>query len=430
MGVVLRELAHAEQAVQGAGLFVAVHHTEFEKAHGQVAVAVQGLVVHEHMAHAVHGLHAMHVFLDLREVHVFTVVGVVAGAFPQFAAQDLRAAHEFVAALQMFADEEVFEHGAQHHALGQPEGHAGGDVFMEGEQAQFLAEAAMVAALGFFECVQVFLEGLFVAEGRTIDAGQHGALLVAAPVSASHGEQFEGLHSAGAGDMRAAAEVEEVAAAVQGHGVGFEFFDDLDLVDLALAGEEGHGFGLAHDGALEGNVGGHDGAHFLLDGFEVFRGEGAGSVEVVVEALVDGRADGHLHAGEELLHGGGHDMGGGMAQELQAFGLVSGDGGGFNSVGGHFSGEIEESFSFSSLHTAGKSGLEPFAGKSLLQHVGTGSAEGGLDRLSFYGYLHDKTPENKKRKGRRCLPFRFCFVVGTSRLELLTPSVSRKCSAT
>ena len=78
-------------------------------------------------------------------------------------------------------------------------------------------------------------------------------------------------------------------------------------------------------------------------------------------------------------------------------------------VGGHFGGKVEKSFSFSSLHTAGKSGLEPFAGKSLLQHVGTAGAEGGLDRLSFYGNLHDRTPGNKKRKGRRCLPFPFLF---------------------
>ena len=351
----------------------------------------------------------MHVFLDLGEVHVLAVVGVMAGAFPQFAAQDLRAAHELVAALQMFADEEVFEDGAEHHALGQPEGHAGGDVFMEGEQAQFLAEAAMVAALGFFEGVQMILEGLFVTEGGAVDAGEHGALLVAAPVGAGHGEELEGLHGAGAGDVRTAAEVEEVAAAVQGHGVGVELFDDLDLVALALAFEESDGVGLAHDGAFEGNVGGHDGAHFLLDGFEVFRSEGTGSIEVVIETLVDGGTDGHLHAGEELLHGSGHDMRSGMAQELQAFGIVSGDGSGLDSVGGHFGGKVEESFSFSSLHTAGKSGLEPFAGKSLLQHVGTAGAEGGLDRLSFYGNLHDRTPGNKKRKGRRCLPFPFLF---------------------
>ena len=88
-----------------------------------------------------------------------------------------------------------------------------------------------------------------------------------------------------------------------------------------------------------------------------------------------------------------------MTQELEAFGFVNGDGGGFNSVSGHFGGEIEESFSFSSLHAASKSGLEPFAGKSLLQHVGTAAAEGGLNRLSFYGYLHDKTPNEKKEKG-------------------------------
>ena len=116
---------------------------------------------------------------------------------------------------------------------------------MEGEEAQILAKTAMVAALGFFEGVQVFLEGLLVAESGAVDAGQHGALLVAAPVRAGHGEQLEGFHSAGAGDVRAAAEVEKITAAVQRNGIGVQLFDDLDLEILALALEQSDSFVLA-----------------------------------------------------------------------------------------------------------------------------------------------------------------------------------------
>ena len=358
----------------------------------------------------------------------------MAGALPQLAAQNLRTAHEVVAALEMFAHEEVFQNGAEHHALGQPEGHAGGHVFVEGEETELLAETAMVASLGFLDGGKVVLEALFVRERRAVDAGEHGVLLVAAPVGAGHGEQLEGLDRARAGNVRSAAEVEKIAAAIQGHGVGVDALDELHLVVLALVAEQGDGVVLLHDGTLEGNVRGDDGAHFLLDSLEVIGREGTGSVEVVIETGVYGRADGDLHAGEELLHGGGHDMRRGMTQQLKPFGVLSRHRGGFQRIGGHFSRNIEQFFRVRGLHAAGKSGLEPFAGKSLLQHLGARSAGGGLNQLSFYGYLHGKLQKNpdvkQKKKGRRCLPFRCVFVVGTSRLELLTPSVSRKCSAT
>ena len=47
---------------------------------------------------------------------------------------------------------------------------------------------------------------------------------------------------------------------------------------------------------------------------------GAGFSEVVVEAVLDGRADGDLDLGEELLHRLGHDVGGGVAQRGQRLG--------------------------------------------------------------------------------------------------------------
>ena len=83
-----------------------------------------------------------------------------------------------------------------------------------------------------------------------------------------------------------------------------------------------------------------------------------------------------------------------MTQQLKPFGVLSRHGGGFQRIGGHFSRKIEQRFLVCSLYTAGKSGLEPFAGKSLLQHLGARSAGGGLNQLSFYGYLHGKTPKN------------------------------------
>ena len=56
---------------------------------------------------------------------------------------------------------------------------------------------------------------------------------------------------------------------------------------------------------------------------EVLRGERLVDVEVVVEAVLDRRADAELGLGEQLLHGLGHDVRGGVPQDVAA--VVAGD---------------------------------------------------------------------------------------------------------
>jgi hypothetical protein len=56
MGVVLRELPHPHDAVQGAVRLVAVAAAEFGHADRQVAVGGDPLLEDQHMCRAVHGL--------------------------------------------------------------------------------------------------------------------------------------------------------------------------------------------------------------------------------------------------------------------------------------------------------------------------------------------------------------------------------------
>ena len=63
--------------------------------------------------------------------------------------------------------------------------------------------------------------------------------------------------------------------------------------------------------------------HLLLDGLEVLGREGLLDVEVVVEAVLDRRADAQLGLGEELLHGLRHDVRGGVAQDVET--VLGGD---------------------------------------------------------------------------------------------------------
>ena len=64
-----------------------------------------------------------------------------------------------------------------------------------------------------------------------------------------------------------------------------------------------------HDLASERGVARDDFAHLGLDDRQILRRERLVAREIVIEAVLDHRPDGHLRAGVELLHGFRHDMG-------------------------------------------------------------------------------------------------------------------------
>jgi len=75
----------------------------------------------------------------------------------------------------------------------------------------------VVAFLLFFELVQVVVQLLFAEEGGAVDALQLGIFFVAQPVGAGDVQQLEGLDFAGRGKVRPAAEISELAGAVDGN---------------------------------------------------------------------------------------------------------------------------------------------------------------------------------------------------------------------
>jgi hypothetical protein len=110
------------------------------------------------------------------------------------------------------------------------------------EQVQFTAQLAVVALFGFFQHRQVLLQLVLGGPGRAIDALQHLVAVIAAPVGAGHLHQLEEFELAGAGHVRAAAQVFKLAFAVQATHLGCRNAgNDLGLVVLAQALEIGHG---------------------------------------------------------------------------------------------------------------------------------------------------------------------------------------------
>ena len=296
--------------------------------HGQVAVgagAVQEDLVLEGAGHGpqcqallllVVGIaqdeHAVEVVIPVAGDAVQVALGHEGGLGQQIAPALLHVLHP---ALQQLDDAG---------ALGQQDGQALADDVHGGEILQLAAQLVVVAALGLGLGLQPGGQLLLVREGDAVDALEHLAVGVAAPVGAAALGQLEGvgLDAAGGVQMGAGAQVGELALGVEGDGLALrQVLDELHLVGLVLLLHIGDGLGSRLLAADDGQALLADLLHLGLDGAQVLRGEAEVRVEVVVPALVDGGADGQLHLGIQALDGLGHHMGAGVPVGL-AVGFV------------------------------------------------------------------------------------------------------------
>ena len=341
--VVLGEAAGTGQAVHHAGLLVPVHGPELEEAQRQFAVGAAARVEDQVVHRAVHGLQVVvHALVELHgRVHAVGVPVEVPGRLEELPLRGVRGVDELVALLLVAAARVVLHDPAHDAALGVEDGESGADLLGDGEQVEFGAEFAVVALLGLGEEVEVRLQLVPGRPGGAVDALEHRVLLAAAPVGGRVAHQLERRDEAGGGQVGTAAEV--LPAQLAGLGVQVVVDRQLTGADLDVRAVLGGGGALEPDQfqlvrlvgeLLAGGLVGDDAAgeplpalldllHLLLDGLEILRRERPGDLEVVVEAVLDRRADAQLGLGEDLLHGLGHDVRGGVAQDVQA--VLGGD---------------------------------------------------------------------------------------------------------
>jgi hypothetical protein len=220
-------------------------------------------------------------------------------------------------------------------ALGVPDGEAGTQLVGEGEQVELVGEATVVALLGLLEHGEVLVELGLGLPGRAVDALEHGVALVAPPVGAGDPRELEVPEVAPrVGHVRAPAEVDEAGRVLVGadearlrrrRRVVGRAPDDLALV--LVGGEELQGLRVGDLVAQEGLALPDDLAHLGVQALEVLGGEGApvGQLEVVVEAVLDGRPDGEGGTGEQLEHGLGEHVRGRVPDRVAAPLAVRGD---------------------------------------------------------------------------------------------------------
>ena len=188
----------------------------------------------------------------------------------------------------------------------------------------------MVAGAGLLEPLEVRVEVGLGVERRPVDAREHLALRVAAPVRARHGEQLERLDPPGVRGVRAAAQVGEGPVRVQRDGVDAlvadQVLDQLHLVGLVL-GPEARDRGAGADVLARERLARLDVlAHLGLERGQVVLGHAHAvrELEVVVEAVLDRRADRDARAGIEVEHRRREHVRGVVADQLERLGRALG----------------------------------------------------------------------------------------------------------
>ncbi len=350
--------------MQGAGFLEAVHRSQFAPAHRELAVAALARLVDANVEGAVHRLELVAHILDIdgRE-HVLAVEVEVTAGLPQIDLGDVRGADQFVAVPVMLFLPVILDELPEQGTLGLPEDEARADLLLDGEELEILAELAVVALPRLLKLVEVLLQLLGIEEGGAVEPLQHGILLIPPPVGAGKAGQLEGLEPAGMGQMRPPAEVDEFAYLIERNGVGSKLAQQLNLVGLALLFKAPNRLVAGNLGTHKGSCAGDELLHPRLDALEVVRGEGCAQVEIVVEAVGNRGADGHLDlAAEEIDNRMGHEMGGTVAENLKPLRHIDGDRLKIG-VSGHRHGKVDHD----TIDTHGKGPLPLFAGEKLLE---------------------------------------------------------------
>ena len=319
VGIVLGEAAYTEEAVESAAQFMTMNQAEFTDPHGQIPVGtLLGLEIKD-SAGAVHRFNCIVFIVDLGEVHIFLVMIPVAGLNPKLLGKDDRC-HDFH--ITEFLEQLSFiihEHISESHALWMEERESRAFI-MEGEEVQLLAQLSVISLFRFSADIKEMVQVFLLEESGSVDTLQHLVLGITAPVSAGYGHNLEYLHLAGGTHMRAGAEVCEITLFVEGNLCIFrKIIDKHDLVVLALVLEELQCFGTGNDLLHQRNIFLGNLGHFLFNGCEIFLAEYMFRIQVIVEAVINGRSDGKLGAREQMLDSLGHYMGSGMAQSKEAF---------------------------------------------------------------------------------------------------------------
>mmetsp|Transcript_22390 Transcript_22390/g.50453 ORF Transcript_22390/g.50453 Transcript_22390/m.50453 type:complete len:493 (-) Transcript_22390:197-1675(-) len=327
MCIVLGKTSHAKEAGESARPLVAVDCSQLRPADGQLAVGALGVLVHEDMEGAVHGLDLVDLLLNVHLVeHALRVELEVSRLLPQIHVGDVGAVHQLVSAPHVQVLPEGLDDIPHPSSLGVPEHQPSSCLLLDAKEVHLLSQLAVISPLRLFHHVLVRLELRLVLPCRPVDALQRSFGLVSSPVCAGHSLQLDRLPADVSSRLhvRPRAQVPPLLSDVVDADILSlrDRVQQLQLVRLFLRFDPLPRLLPRNDLAPDRKLLVDDLLHFLLDGLEVLLLEAVSlQVEVVEEPVLDPRPNGHLCLGEQTLDGHGHNVCGRVTDldELGAF---------------------------------------------------------------------------------------------------------------
>ena len=226
----------------------------------------------------------------------------------QIALGDVRRGDALVAGLELQLHRELLQLVADHRAGRQPQRQAAPHLVVQHEQVEFAPELLVVALLGELVGRDGGIEFGLAGESPSVDARHHHVVGIAPPVRPGDVAQLEGVAGdvAGGVHVRPFAHVQKRAVAIEGEALEAVLRHQLRrvfaLVRLLHGVQPRIGFGQRNLFPIEALPLLEDALHAPLDIGEVRLGKGFAQDEVVVEAVLDGRAEAERGAWAHLQH--------------------------------------------------------------------------------------------------------------------------------
>jgi len=204
-------------------------------------------------------------------------------------------------------------------ACGQEHRQAAAHQVIGHEQAHLLADLAVIALTGLLLLLLPGVQLFLIVESHTIDTGQHLVFLVVLPVCAGLLGDLEGLQGLGVGQVRSDAHINILTLLEEAElGLVGQVRHVLHLVVLLTVLHQLHGLGTGQDEGLDGQVLLDDLAHLFFDVGQILVAQLlVAQIDVVVEAVLGGGAEGKVRLRVQALDGLCHDVGCGMADDVQ-----------------------------------------------------------------------------------------------------------------
>ncbi len=255
------------------------------------------------------------------------VIGEVAAGLVHLDAADVRRIDRLIPAGQQLLLDELLQQCTDGGPFGHPEDEPLPHVVVDREESQLLAQHAVVAAFGLFDLREISLEFVLLEECGAVEALKLTIRRVSFPIGAGDCQQLERLDSPGVGNVRAAAQIDELALAVKADGrmLGQASVDVLDLQFLLEPFAEFAGLFAVENESLERLGVLDDLPHLLFDPRKILLADLLRTIEIVIEAVGESRPEREVDVRKEPHHGPRHHVSTRVPQHAERFGVAIGE---------------------------------------------------------------------------------------------------------